>query len=554
MGVSTEEECVTGVSSIAQNSMDEHSTNEHSTEDVAEVVKRLREENARLQAENARLREVVRPIEPAPALMGRSQSDTVYGEKTSLKSAAVYDNDEIMDCEINGKIDSATAVASPRLKYAFHFLLCEGYFGLGVVLCMVGPTLLDLSEQVGHASVREMTVVFTSRSLSYLIGAIVGGFLIEKIENPCKMLAFSTYIVVVGSAGLPLCTQIWAMCCCMACAGISMGLLDTAANVVTLRLWGADTEPFMQSLHASFAVGALVAPLIAERFISHGRHTESVTVVCDGNASNVHRPTVEPVTALSGGSGGDVTWAFWIASLLMMPSALGLTVLISRWSSISVTSGKHVAVAAVEETEKDVAGTGTFDTQKSKSNVTYQWTVLGLGLFIFALYVGAEIGFGGFIFSFSVSACALQFSESKGAFLTAVYWATFTAGRLLAIPLSVKFSSKTLAAVDVGGCLVAALLLLAIPQNEAVVWSATALFGLSLASIFASTFMMLERIISMSGRAASAIMVGSAAGEMAMPLAIGYFFDQAGPETFPVINAVVSVVGAFVFLILFRVA
>ena len=41
---------------------------------------------------------------------------------------------------------------------------------------------------------------------------------------------------------------------------------------------------------------------------------------------------------------------------------------------------------------------------------------------IFGLYVGAEIGFGGYVFSFSVSSCSLQFSESKAAFLTATYW------------------------------------------------------------------------------------------------------------------------------------
>eukprot|EP00746_Dinoflagellata_sp_MGD_P128398 gnl/MRDRNA2_/MRDRNA2_62777_c0_seq2.p1 gnl/MRDRNA2_/MRDRNA2_62777_c0~~gnl/MRDRNA2_/MRDRNA2_62777_c0_seq2.p1 ORF type:complete len:137 (+),score=21.21 gnl/MRDRNA2_/MRDRNA2_62777_c0_seq2:55-411(+) len=116
------------------------------------------------------------------------------------------------------------------------------------------------------------------------------------------------------------------------------------------------------------------------------------------------------------------------------------------------------------------------------------------------------------------------------------------------------FTSKQLAAMDVAGCFVASVVLVALHHNEAVVWSATALFGLSLASVFPSTFTMLERIISLSGRAASVIMVGSAAGEMAMPLVIGYFFDQAGPETFPVITAVVSVVGAIVFLILIKVA
>ena len=51
---------------------------------------------------------------------------------------------------------------------------------------------------------------------------------------------------------------------------------------MTLRLWGTRAEPFVQSLHASFAVGALVAPLLAEQFISHGLHSEAVAAGCSG--------------------------------------------------------------------------------------------------------------------------------------------------------------------------------------------------------------------------------------------------------------------------------
>eukprot|EP01052_Picozoa_sp_SAG31_P060146 SAG31_NODE_19354_length_605_cov_0.667984_1_plen_134_part_01 len=53
------------------------------------------------------------------------------------------------------------------LAYAFHCCLCGGFFGLGVVLCMLGPTLLDLGEQSG-ATIQEMSLVFTARSVAYL--------------------------------------------------------------------------------------------------------------------------------------------------------------------------------------------------------------------------------------------------------------------------------------------------------------------------------------------------------------------------------------------------
>ena len=157
---------------------------------------------------------------------------------------------------------------------------------------------------------------------------------------------------------------------------------------------------------------------------------------------------------------------------------------------------------------------------------------------------------GGYIFAFSVSSCDLQLSESRAAFLTATYWGAFTAGRIFAIPLSVVATPRTLTAVDIAGCLVASLLFYWFSANEFVVWLTTGLFGLSLASVFPSTFTMLERYIPLSGRSASIIMVGSAAGEMIMPLIIGQAFDLIGPATFPMIIALTSVIGCIVFVAL----
>ena len=57
---------------------------------------------------------------------------------------------------------------------------------------------------------------------------------------------------------------------------------------------------------------------------------------------------------------------------------------------------------------------------------------------------------------------------------------------------------------------VSSLALAMFAESEAVLWGATALYGLSLASVFPSTFTMLGRYISLDGRAASVIMVGSA--------------------------------------------
>uniref|UniRef100_A0A6B0VBU2 Putative mucin-5ac n=1 Tax=Ixodes ricinus TaxID=34613 RepID=A0A6B0VBU2_IXORI len=67
---------------------------------------------------------------------------------------------------------------------------------------------------------------------------------------------------------MPFCAQLSTLMACSAITGITMGFLDTGGNVWCLDLWGRHSAPFMQGLHFCFALGALVAPLIAEPFLS----------------------------------------------------------------------------------------------------------------------------------------------------------------------------------------------------------------------------------------------------------------------------------------------
>uniref|UniRef100_A0A6B0VH60 Putative mucin-5ac n=1 Tax=Ixodes ricinus TaxID=34613 RepID=A0A6B0VH60_IXORI len=67
---------------------------------------------------------------------------------------------------------------------------------------------------------------------------------------------------------MPFCAQLSTLMACSAITGITMGFLDTGGNVWCLDLWGRHSAPFMQGLHFCFALGALVAPLVAEPFLS----------------------------------------------------------------------------------------------------------------------------------------------------------------------------------------------------------------------------------------------------------------------------------------------
>ncbi len=60
----------------------------------------------------------------------------------------------------------------------------------------------------------------------------------------------------------------------------------------------------------------------------------------------------------------------------------------------------------------------------------------------FVLYVGAEVSFWGWIFTYAV---ALNLAdETVAAYLTSTFWAALTFGRLVAIPIAIRFRPRTI--------------------------------------------------------------------------------------------------------------
>uniref|UniRef100_A0A0C9RYB2 Putative sodium-dependent glucose transporter 1-like isoform 1 n=1 Tax=Amblyomma americanum TaxID=6943 RepID=A0A0C9RYB2_AMBAM len=84
---------------------------------------------------------------------------------------------------------------------------------------------------------------------------------------------------------MPFCAQLATLMACSAITGITMGFLDTGGNVWCLDLWGRHSAPLMQALHFCFALGALVAPLIAEPFLSPASLSRISPTYSLGNAS-----------------------------------------------------------------------------------------------------------------------------------------------------------------------------------------------------------------------------------------------------------------------------
>ncbi|KAL4224665.1 hypothetical protein ACF0H5_015362 [Mactra antiquata] len=196
------------------------------------------------------------------------------------------DEEEVLIRDDSGLLLDTSEVRVPKSqawtrKLTRTMCLSLGFLVLGLCVAIPGPTLLDLEDQL-QATTSQMMIVFASRSLGYLLGALLGGVLFDCFDK--QLLLFCTLLLSsVATVVIPWSLTLVVMATMFALQGITMGVLDTGGNVYCIQLWGKKNAPFIQTLHFAFGIGAFVAPLLARPFLSHGVYIHNSTEIVQGN-------------------------------------------------------------------------------------------------------------------------------------------------------------------------------------------------------------------------------------------------------------------------------
>ena len=144
-------------------------------------------------------------------------------------------------------------------------------------------------------------------------------------------------------------------------------------------------------------------------------------------------------------------------------------------------------------------------------------------------YVGAEVSYGGYIFAYGVR--HLGYSDADAHLLTACFWGALAAGRLLAVPASARLAPARLLRWLMSGCVAASAVIEADRAGD-YIWVTTAVYGLCMGPIFPAVVSLASRYIDVTGGAASVFVLGSASGEMLVPLVVAQLFEHTGSRSF----------------------
>jgi MFS transporter, FHS family, Na+ dependent glucose transporter 1 len=376
---------------------------------------------------------------------------------------------------------SQSARASSKIRSTLAYYYA--FIILGLITGVFGPTLAALARHT-QSTLSEISILFAARSFGYLIGSFLSGRLFDRIRGH-PLLVGALLATALAFALIPLIPALWLLTAIVLLLGIAEGGIDVGGNSMLLWMHRENPSPFLNGLHFFFGVGAFLSPIVVAQVVL---------------------------------STGEIGWAYWLLALVTLPAAAWLIRLPSP--------------PPQNDSAKDIPA------RVSPLLVT------SIALFFF-LYVGAEVGYGNWIFTYATK---LNLSDAtSAALLTSGFWGAFTLGRLIGVPLSARFNPKTILFVDLIGALASVCGVLAFSHSITALWLGTIGIGLFMASIFPTMLAFAGRKMAITGEVTAWFMIGAGGGGMFLPWLIGQLFEPVGATIAPFL-VLTNLAGAFVVL------
>ncbi|KAI1286392.1 Major facilitator superfamily domain-containing protein 4A [Halotydeus destructor] len=386
--------------------------------------------------------------------------------------------------------------------YAKTGALLLSCVAIGLAASIFGPTILELQCTVG-ATYEDIIKILPARASGYALGSLLTGVLFDRM-NP--LLTFVVTLTTMGACLIlmPWATSLVSLLVIAFVCGICGGMIDASANISILYIWGKESQPYMQSLHFAFGFGGLVAPLLASQFLSAGEApieglaanvTSAIENSCKPEELRIHLP-------------------YAILGTFCILSALVFLYLFCCHRQ----TDEHPSRSAQSE-ENMAAGV--------KKNLVWakRLAVAVAAMFLFTL-LGFEIGMGSFINSFAVMSDH-HLTKQVGAYMTSVFWFTFTFFRLAAIPAINKLGLYRSITLELVILVISNIFLLPFGNSiEWCLWVGVALVGIAISTIYGCTFVLLESYFPVTSGTASLLTIAACTGEFVFPVIMGYAIES----------------------------
>ncbi len=333
-----------------------------------------------------------------------------------------------------------------------------------------------------------ISILFTARSLGSLVGSVWGGRIYDRVRGNGLMT-----LMVISMAALtaltPIAPLLWVLTAILFITGAVQGILNIGGNTLLVWLHGREVGPFMNGLHFCFGVGTFITPVIIAQLIARQ---------------------------------GGLLWTYLLLAVIILPAA---------------------AMAFLPSPESPLVGVKQVSGKMDARLVT-------LIALVFGCYSGASLAYGGWIFTYATRMGLTN--EVNAAYLTSVFWGALTVGRLVAIPVALRFKPQAILRADYIGAFISLLAMALWPTSLAAVIVTSAGLGFALASIYPTTMSYSGELMPISGKVTGLFSIGNSAGAMLLPWIIGQFFESSGPRSMTLVLLVDMLVALVILSLLAR--
>jgi FHS family Na+ dependent glucose MFS transporter 1 len=351
-----------------------------------------------------------------------------------------------------------------RANWSKTAVYFTAFITIGLTNAVLGPTLPNLAANTGTA-LGEIGFLFTARSLGFTTGALFGARLFDRLPGH-RLMAIAIVGMSLTLALTPTINQIWVMTAVLFLMGFAENMVDVGGNTLLVWVHGAKVGPYMNGLHFFFGVGAFLSPIVVAQVLLHS----------DG-----------------------IGWAYWLLALVFLPVSLFVGMLPSP--------------------------TAVHQQSNQSTNAVNRW-LIGLIMAFFFIYVGMEVGFGGWIFTYATTLGLVN--DATAAYLTSAFWGALTTGRLLSIPLAARLRPSAVLILDLLGALVSVGTLLIWRDSAVALWLGTIGIGFFFASVFPTTLALAGRRMTITGKVTGWLFVGASLGGAALPWLMGALLEDVG--------------------------
>ncbi|XP_003748192.1 sodium-dependent glucose transporter 1 [Galendromus occidentalis] len=389
----------------------------------------------------------------------------------------------------------------------------------GMACAMYGATLVDVAAIYGE-SIEATSRTLTARGLGTIFSSLIGALVYKHVNIQIMLLGTAVFgmTAAVLTTILPSLIYLHVLTFFVGC---SMGFMDIGVHVWLQVLWKERSGSFFHFMNFMFGVGGIIGPFVCEPFLLETRNAAMAT----------ENSTMLGVNTTVESSFGDTTpvvkhGILTVGGESRIFTAYSIIAAINAFIAISM-----IVSYCMDSTDFKPNKNATYFSENLGR--TERRTVLTLLALYLTVGVTCEISFSAMVYTFAVNHSSLNFSKSQAAYLTSLYWASYTISRVFTTILSLTLSPAQLIVGSHFIYLSSALSMMLFINSSPMLssWLGTALVAFGLSPYWANATAWSVQYVQLTPAALGPILVVISSGVMLIPFFIGNQIDK-NPQFF----------------------